>query len=167
MSAKKRVSLAMALLIGVALNVSTPALAEDWAPTPVPLTNTGDEPNASGEATLTGVTLVSAYPVENMSGYDFVEEYSGQLSVTCRGLTPRAVYQIGPIGYGSNKRYQPIPYFFGFKASVDGAGGCSGSVSFTLHYLNMIPLQDGYVFYVNRKNGPHWSNVLTGDIPKP
>jgi len=85
MRSMKRVRLAVLFLIAVALLAGTPALAGQPWPGQWPhrrvnveLTPTGAEPTASGVGTL------------EYGG--FYPNYSGSLTVSCKGLTPGATY---------------------------------------------------------------------------
>lgn len=141
--------------------VGTPALGEDWASTPVPFTNTGAEPNASGQAMLTDV----------VGGTDGTPNGSwalcyGFLTVTCQRLTPGAVYQIPTLtttkgGYKWAPDYWVVS-FVTFKAAKDGTGGYSDWVCFPSYYSN-----PGYHLEVARKQGNSGTAVLTGFIPEP
>jgi len=98
MNPMKRLGLAALLAVGLTLLASTPARAkkpggeiggDTWGP--IELTNVGDEPQASGKATLTEVVLVDVYD----SGLVHWQCYTGRLSVQCRHLTAGATYSIG------------------------------------------------------------------------
>ena len=88
MSPMQRRGLARLLLLGATVLAATMAQAKPrlgiWGP--VELANVGDEPGASGEATLTDVVLVDSY---TGSGW-YSESYTGTLTVACKGLTPGA-----------------------------------------------------------------------------
>jgi len=89
MNPMKRLGLAALLVAGVTLLASTPAQAkvpkgEDWGT--IPLKNVGDEPQASGEATLTDVNYHSH------DGNIAFPHYSGTLTVRCWDLTPGETY---------------------------------------------------------------------------
>ncbi len=91
----KRVGLAVLLAVGASLLASTLARAkkpasgsESWGP--INLWNVGDEPKASGQATLTDVVYVGGF--ETSLGWE--DWYTGRLSVQCSHLTPGATYLI-------------------------------------------------------------------------
>ncbi len=116
MNPMKRLGLVAVFLVGVTLLASTPAAAEgkvkgeDWGT--VELENVGDEPQASGQASLNNVELVLAWVGLHV--------YKGELTVTCQGLTPRATYWT-PAGT--------------FKADRTGAGQVKGRVEFEFHWV--------------------------------
>jgi hypothetical protein len=114
MNPMKRFGLAALLAVGVTLLASTPARAaggEKWGT--IQLTNVGDEPQASGEASLTHVNRWWTEVIEWLR----IDYYSGKLSVKCQNLTPGATYST-PAGT--------------FTADRKGNGGASGQVSFTV-----------------------------------
>ena len=93
MNSVKRLGMVAVLVVGVGLLASTTAQAkkptgESWGP--IKLTNVGDEPQASGEATLTEVVLVDIYFDE--SGSVYWECYTARLRVDGKNLTPGATY---------------------------------------------------------------------------
>jgi hypothetical protein len=92
MNPMKRLGLVALVVVGVALLASAPAqagkVADPWGPHE--LANVGDEPRASGTATLTDVVCTgwgSGYP-----GPWYYEAYTAVLTVQCRKLTPGATY---------------------------------------------------------------------------
>jgi len=102
MKSMKWIGLAVLLAVGVTLLASTPAWADPWwhsFPThrgPCRLENVGDEPEASGQATL---SHISAYPdVPSIPPL----YYTAELTVKCTGLKPGATYSPG----GSLALYQ-------------------------------------------------------------
>jgi hypothetical protein len=83
------------LALAVSAGVTQAAGNEDWGT--IQLANVGDEPGASGVATLTNVSLTDWSAYDGGSGwpgapFQFTEQYTGVLSVTCLGLWPGATY---------------------------------------------------------------------------
>lgn len=78
--------LAVLLAIVLSAGVGQADKGEDWGA--VELANVGDEPQALGEATLTNVRYVGWY----YDGWLWYYVYSGDLTVTCHNLQPRATY---------------------------------------------------------------------------
>ncbi len=146
--------IAMALLPGAS------ALGKDWATTPVPLANTGLEPNASGQATLTEVYVERVF--DRWGRWRLV--CHSTLTVTCQGLKPAAVYRIGQLAwYGESYM---TPRYREFKVPKDGTGGYSGGVTFVnTSFPGEWPV--GFRFSVDRKRGSNWDTVLTGEILRP
>jgi hypothetical protein len=89
MDTMKRFGFAALLVIGATLCAS--ARAQTFQ-----LENTGVEPSAAGRATLAKVTFLGEYTSGNRLGTEghTTVLYSGQLTVNCQGLTPRATYRI-------------------------------------------------------------------------
>ena len=85
----KRFGFAALLVIGATLCAS--ARAQTFQ-----LENTGVEPSAAGQATLAKVKFLGSYTWSNPLGTAGHTSllYSGQLTVKCQGLTPRATYWI-------------------------------------------------------------------------
>lgn len=113
----KRLGLVAVLAVGATLFASTPAQAkgEDWGT--IQLTNVGDEPQASGQASLTNVVCRDSNPYDPdpwRTGY-----CSGKLTVYCRNLTPGATYWT-PAGT--------------FTANRKGNGAIIGKVVFTVEW---------------------------------
>jgi len=134
----------VALAVAVTVFASAPAQAGqgcDWGG--VELTNTGAEPQASGQASLTDVDWVRL-----MKG---LYVYSGKLSVTCQNLTPGATYST-PVGT--------------FTANRKGDGKVSGRVSLEMHNEGPWVWVDPFVVDVVRvdPDGPS-PTVLTGTFP--
>ena len=148
--ARSRSRVVVALAVGVALFASTPAQAgrsEDWGT--IQLTNTGAEPEASGQASLTNVKF---------EGFgDWTLCYSGQLSVKCKNLTPGARYST-PAGT--------------FTANRKGNGLVNGKVFITVGWYDDgwfgPQVTEPYVVDVVRLNADGSSTtVLTGDYVPP
>lgn len=85
MNPMKRLGLAMLLVVGVTVLASTPAQAA-VVYGPLEFTNTGAEPDATGQATISRVRYS-----DNGATIGF---YSFKASVTCQNLTPGATYSI-------------------------------------------------------------------------
>ena len=117
----KRVGLVALLVVGVTLLASTPTWAGDkWAEEPIELRNVGDEPQASGDATLTRVCLLSVWNAPGPEAFPSGEAaLSATLCVDCQNLTPGAAYWT-PAGT--------------FKANNKGTGRISGNVEFHLSW---------------------------------
>ena len=157
MNPAKRLGLAAVLVVGVTLLASTPAWARvqwrDWGT--IWLTNTGAEPEASGEAALTNVVCRDSNPYDPdpwRTGY-----CSGKLTVSCQNLTPGATY-LTPAGT--------------FTANRKGGGKISGQVVFTVEWYNsdwwgpVVTLP--YVVDVVRLDPDGSSTlVLTGEFSPP
>ncbi len=82
MDPMKRVRLAVLFLVGAVLLTGTTALAA----TTVELTPTDVEPDASGLAKMTAVTMAKKGEEPGTA--------SGTLTVTCQGLTPNSPYRV-------------------------------------------------------------------------
>jgi hypothetical protein len=162
-----RFAFAALLLLAATLIAGRPARAEDWGE--IHLVNEGNEPLASGQATLTNVTyggyvLVGTSPVVTVA-----ELFQGQLTVTCQGLTPGKTYRISP-RLGVVNPPKKKPNFFWFTAAADGSGGTGGPIPVTFetrwfmdaggYWWPMDP--DGCVVAVSREQGSRLTLVLTG-----
>ncbi|HUT91550.1 MAG TPA: hypothetical protein VMY37_18775 [Thermoguttaceae bacterium] len=154
MNPVKRLGLAVLLVVGVTLLGSTSARAAapgDWGT--VQLTNVGDEPGATGEASLTRVKRLWSDVQEWMR----IDYYSGKLTVKCRNLTPGATYST-PAGT--------------FLADRKGNGGVSGQVMFSVYvdegWWGPTSVMEPYVVDVVRLD-PDGSctTVLTGEFVPP
>jgi hypothetical protein len=150
-----------ALAVGVTLFASTPAWAAPKVcrPCPIELANVGDEPRASGEATLTEVLLVGSV---SHSSWSWTNCYTGRLSVKCAKLTPGATYCIVTPRWGS--LFPPIPVA---TVTADAAGKVqfSGDVYFEIdQFYSWDGLETGsYVVEVDRLNSDGSSTtVLSG-----
>jgi hypothetical protein len=167
MNPMKRLGLTLLLVVGVTLLASTPARAsENWRTggKPVPgqdwgtiqLTNIGDEPAATGGATLTEVRYLSGAEDGSSRG----EAFSGTLSVSCQNLTPGATYW-SPAGT--------------FNANRKGQGRITGNVVFMIEYevfgagdWKLLILVGPYVVDVDRLNADgSRTPVLTGVFVPP
>jgi hypothetical protein len=154
MNSTKRLERAALFVVGVMLFVTTPALARgsgDWGT--IQLTNTGGEPNAAGEASLTHVKRLWSDVQEWMR----IDYYSGKLTVKCRSLTPGATYWT-PSGT--------------FTADRKGNGGTSCQVLFTVYvdegWWGPAVVMDPYVVDVVRLNPDGSSTpVMTGEFVPP
>ena len=154
MNPMKRLGLAALLAVSVTVLASTAARAAapgNWGT--VQLTNIGDEPGASGEASLTHVKRLWSDVQEWMR----IDHYSGKLTVKCRNLTPGATYST-PAGT--------------FIADRKGNGGASGQVLFTVYvdegWWGPTAVMDPYVVDVFRLNGDGTCTpVLTGTFVPP
>jgi hypothetical protein len=104
MSSMTQVRLAVVLLIAAAVLANGAATALGAGG---PLTPTGDEPNASGTVNFTGLKYAST------GEFPYVY-YSCNLSVTCGGLTPGAVYAVNYLGR--------------FTADANGNGAIKGRI---------------------------------------
>ena len=109
--------MATLLAVGVTLFVNTPTQAEDWGT--VQFTNLGDEPQASGQATLKKVSYYLSWYDADEYWHEYGNGYRGTLTVECKNLTPGATYST-PAGT--------------FKADSRGKGKVSGKVSFIIVY---------------------------------
>ena len=147
MNPMKRLGLVAVLVVGVTLVASTPTRAEDWGT--IQLMPIGDEPQASGEATMTDVAG-RLYKLRGKTMWG----YWGTLSVTCHNLTPRTWYWT-PAGT--------------IKADRNGDGTVSGDVQLEWNSLP-YPDNDAWIlpFVVDvvrvNANGPG-TMVLTGTFP--
>jgi len=118
--------MAALLALGMTLVASTPARAkkpagESWSP--IKLTNVGDEPQASGEATLTDVVLVDIH--FNESGSVCWECYTAGLRMDCKNLTPGATYSTpaGTLTAGSRGKVTVagnVYFEIGYSPNWDG-----------------------------------------------
>jgi hypothetical protein len=163
MRSMKLFQLAVLFLIRVTVFTNTPALAQlsgHWGP--IDLTNTGAEPGAKGQATLSlgviGIRFQSNYVVATCSG---------TLSVTCQGLTPGKVYRVGPVYSRKGKTFTSS--YLKTTALSDGTAGAQGGTVFEV----VAPLPrdatswwytGAYRISVDQNNGVQTS-VLTGAIP--
>jgi hypothetical protein len=77
----------LALVLSAGASAAPFPKAGDWGKKG--LANVGDEPGASGEATLTDVEFVGTSWWDDYGCTDF---YTGRLTVACQGLTPGATY---------------------------------------------------------------------------
>jgi hypothetical protein len=160
MNPSKRLVMATALIATLALIVSAPALAKPAKPDggstwgPIELTNVGDEPRASGEATLTEVVRGDVYYEQ---GLFYIESYRARLHVDCKNLTPGATYAV-PAGT--------------FTANSRGKATVEGDVYFEIVYIytwsRTWQLSNPYWVDVVRLN-PDGSaaTVLTGMLAPP
>ncbi len=121
MSPIKRAQVVVLLVVVAALLPST-AIAKPWynptlkASTRLTPTETSDEPKASGQATV----LAEWVYFEFGMGW-----YVGDVTVTCRGLTPGASYRI--IATSDTFGEADIG---GFTAGARGGGTANGDVAF-------------------------------------
>jgi hypothetical protein len=141
----KRFGLAALFAIGVALFSCSPARAQTT------LMNTGVEPSASGQATLTKVKFLYALQTETMN----TVMYKGYLTVTCQGLTPGATYAT-PGGT--------------FTADRNGNGMAKGWTRFGYtswidEWGNWVPADDPWVDVVRLNRDGSTTLVLTGPWP--
>ena len=121
MNSMTRLGVVAVFAVGVTISMSSPALARvswrNWGT--IQLASIGDEPEASGEASLTNVVCRDSNP------YDpdpWRTSYcSGKLTVYCQNLTPGATYWT-PAGT--------------FTANRKGEGKISGQVNFTVEWYN-------------------------------
>jgi len=154
----KRLGLAALLVVAVTLLASTPAWAAPKVcrPGPVELANVGDEPRASGEATLTEVVLVGCY---SDSPYVDWSCYTGKLSLKCKNLTPGATYCIGELRLGG--LFPPIPVAT-ITADNGGKVEFSGDVYFEIDsFYGWDGLERGaYVVVVDRLNSDGSSTTV-------
>jgi hypothetical protein len=149
MRAMKRFGLTALFAIGVALFGGTPALAQSWTLTETTAVSDPDH-GASGQATLTNVTLVRWYP-DPLGGKFVYSDYTGYLTVTCQGLTPGAYYST-PLGQEKADRYGNL---------TD-----QGWVRFTITRLRYGYLVQDFWVNVYRLNaGGSQTLVLTGADP--
>jgi len=129
MNPMKRLGMPALLAVAVTLLASTLASAgkppgpagETWGP--VGLTNVGDEPRASGEATLTEVVLVGTVG-DPLYDYSYWDCCTGNLTVQCKKLMPGATYETAAGTFTANSRgeikvsrdvYFEIEHFFGWS----------------------------------------------------
>jgi hypothetical protein len=145
MNPVKQLGLVALLMVGPALFVSTPAQAGkialpdagNWGT--VQLTNVGDEPGASGEASLTDVRCLHEDPPLCL--------HSGTLTLKCQNLTPGATYLTAAGTLKPNRK-------------ANGEWEVTGKVLFLFDYLNWEP---PYVVEVVRLDPDGSSTtVLTG-----
>lgn len=112
----------------------------------IQLTNTGEEPAASGEATLRNVR--SSVYVNYLFPYPVVEwYYEGKLVVKCQNLIPGATYST-PVGT--------------FTANWKGAGSITGEVGWVADYS--FAGFGGYVEVVRLDGDGSSTEVLFGWI---
>ena len=150
MNLMKRLGLGALLAVCVTLFASTSAWAakpehaasgEDWGT--IELANMGDEPFASGVASLTNVDWV------RVAKGAFL--YGGRLSVTCHNLTPGATYWT-PAGT--------------FIANRKGSGKVSGDVWLELNYgWSWVSVSPFVVDIVRSNPDGSGTPVLTGTFP--
>jgi hypothetical protein len=122
MESTKWLGLAVLVAVGVTLFASTPAQAGKGQAVRWELYNTGVEPLATGQYTLTKWRLEYVIP-----GYGTFGSY--QVTVTCQNLTPGATYSAGGAAFTANSRgagkstFRAIvdPYF-GLYLAVDRLG---------------------------------------------
>jgi len=105
MNPMKRVGPVAVLVASAMLLASAPVQAkkpasETWGP--IELTSIGDEPLASGEATLTDVVLADIYLDESVSYY--WECCTAGLRVNCKNLTPGATHSTPAGTFTANSR---------------------------------------------------------------
>jgi len=151
MKTVKRLGLVALLVVAVTLVASAPAWAKpggtsaggNWGT--IQLMNTGAEPEAAGEASLTGVKVVAE--ADFFWPYGVSYRCSGKLTVNCQNLTPGASYWT-PAGM--------------FTADDTGAARISAKVSFGFYVADWDPA-DPYMVEVARLD-PDGSDttVLTG-----
>jgi hypothetical protein len=168
-----RFALAAVLLLPTTLIAGRPARAEDWGA--IDLVKEGNEPPATGQATLTSVASGGFFLEGGPYAVYAVEQLYGQLTVTCQGLTPGKTYQISPPLGVVNPRNKK-PNYFSFRAAADGSGGSGGPIPvvFSIWWLQdpylgtwgvMDP--DGCVVAVSRTDGSRLTLVLTGVLLDP
>lgn len=180
MDIMKRLGLAALFTISVTLFESTPARAgDDWGTIDLMAVAGADDPDygAAGTASLTNVTFEGF----GFIGYTYGEIYAGDLSVSWQGLTPGAIYRIGPVYPDQtttlSKRRSPAQYVQ-FQASANGTGEATVQAVFVIAYDVLCYDPDGrecytyrvgqgYAFSVDRKHGSHWDTVLGGFFPYP
>ena len=90
----KRVQLALAFVVAGVLFTGTTIAADSTIELSCVVGSDDLDYGATGESTLTNVHIVGGY---NMYPYSLEEWYEGDLTVTCRGLTPGATYST-PVG---------------------------------------------------------------------
>jgi hypothetical protein len=162
-----RLALAALLLLAATLIAGKPARGEDWGA--IDLVNEGNEPQATGQATLTNVTSWAFHIVGTSPGPVAAEYFSGQLTVTCQGLTPGKTYRISP-ALGAVNPPKKKPDFFSFMAAADGSGGTGGPIPVTFQIVWFMDYfgnwyvydPDGCVVAVSRKEGSRLTVVLSG-----
>ncbi len=146
-----RLRLVVLLVVGVTLFASTPARAKpgqtsssgSWGT--IQLMNTGAEPEAAGEASLTGVKVVAE--ADFFWPYGVSYRCSGKLTVNCQNLTPGASYWT-PAGM--------------FTADDTGAGRISGKVDFGFYVAEWCPPNPYMVEVVRLDPDGSDTTVLTG-----
>jgi hypothetical protein len=165
-----RFALAALLLLPTTLIVGRPACAEDWGT--IHLVIEGDEPLATGQAVLTDVSSAGFFleggPIGG--GPYAVEQFYGQLSVTCQGLTPGKTYRISPTWAVASPSKKKQQNYFSFIAAADGSGGTGGPIPVAFQivwYMDAFGTwfvfdPDGYTFDVSRKEGSRLTAVLSG-----
>ena len=166
MTSLKRFGLAALFVIGAGLFTSSLARAQ------TPLTNTGVDPDATGQATLTEVTS-SDFWSDWYSNYAF-EIYSGNLTLSCEGLTPGATYRVGPTQVSRSKKGQTIVSYLYVTASDSGTLELATPVKYIRCLWQWVPDPhlDGYweeveyycyKFSVDcKEKGKTYTAVLTG-----
>jgi hypothetical protein len=120
MKSMKWLGLAMLLAVGVTLLASAPAQAGKGKAFIYALYNTGVEPLATGQYTLTKPRFAYRLPADYERWYDV---YSYQVTITCQNLTPGARYWASVQDWWDS----PDAYTAGkaFTAKPDGTGAVS------------------------------------------
>ena len=130
------------------LILASAILAGTSAQAQTPLTNTGVEPNASGEATLADVAVTGFW----VQGYDTYAYgiYSGHLTLSAKDLTPGATYRVGPTQVTRSRKGQWVPSYLLVTASENGALELSTPVTFVGGLWQWVPITpyDGYWEFV-------------------
>jgi hypothetical protein len=145
MNPVKRVGVGVLLVVGVALFASTPVEAkrapkgDDWGT--ISLTNLDVEPDAFGEATLTGV-----YP-DRKSGLPI---WWGTLSVKCWNLTPGAWYST-PVGTLRPSRKVAGQWEVTGTVQLDAVPPSMDTITFSVEVIRIDPDLD-------------WFKVLSGEF---
>jgi len=156
MSSIRQFGLAALFVIAVPLLGSAPVLATDWGT--IDLASTDAEPGALGQATFTDVQWTGRGRVEGLGRYFCWDAYTGEMTVTCQGLTPGARYTT-PAGK--------------FRARRDGTGSVSGTATLYVWYRYdsvkgyYVPWIPGKVDVSRLDDRNSSTLVLTGVYPFP
>jgi hypothetical protein len=132
MRSMRRIGLTMLLVVGVGAMASAPAAATRAPDVPkttitITLVSTGEEPLASGQAT------VGQARFEGIR-WDGTEIWTVKLTITCQGLTPGARYWTAAGSFtadrrGNGKAVGRVDAYFGYAANVDRLEADGASVT--------------------------------------
>lgn len=147
MKTTKHFALTALLILGATLYATAPAQAQTFDLTP-----TGDEPNATGQASLSHVKYDSTGFIDPTNGIGYTT-YMCTLYMTCQGLTPGATYLTSA---GT------------FKANRDGTGSAKAA-RYRLTWYDWVDFYGLHVqpprVYVYRVNPDgSFTLVLWGDV---